>query len=275
MTSERAREARVRLCIAPPAKNDCNFPGLSGKYQKSRPGKQDMSLQNLKKELRALADPRQAKVLMGFFKTGPGQYGEGDRFIGIKVPVQRTIAKKYRDLPLGSVEKLLESPIHEERLVSLLILIEKYNRADDAERNDIIRLYLANTHNINNWDLVDLSAPQLLGRHLYGGNVKILRKLARSASLWEKRIAMLSTFYFIKKGEHAMTLELAEMLLGDDHDLIHKAAGWMLREVGKRDLAAERSFLDRHAEWMPRTMLRYAVERFPEKLRSSYMGKKE
>lgn len=271
MKSERAREARVRLCIAPPAKNDCNFPGLSGKYQKSRPGKQDMSLQNLKKELRALADPRQAKVLMGFFKTGPGQYGEGDRFIGIKVPVQRTIAKKYRDLPLGSVEKLLESPIHEERLVSLLILIEKYNRADDAERNDIIRLYLANTHNINNWDLVDLSAPQLLGRHLYGGNVKILRKLARSASLWEKRIAMLSTFYFIKKGDHAMTLELAEMLLGDDHDLIHKAVGWMLREVGKRDLAAERSFLDRHAGSMPRTMLRYAVERFPEKLRRSYM----
>ncbi|MBP7736086.1 MAG: DNA alkylation repair protein [Spirochaetes bacterium] len=230
-----------------------------------------MSLQDLKKELRDLADPGQAEILIRFFKTGPGQYGEGDRFLGIKVPVQRSIAKKYRDLPLGAIDKLIKSPIHEERLVSLLILIEKYNRAGDAERNDIIELYLANTHNINNWDLVDLSAPQLLGRHLFGGDMDLLRRLARSSSLWEKRIAVLSTFYFIKKGDHAMTLELAELLLGDGHDLIHKAAGWMLREVGKRDLAAERAFLDRYAGSMPRTMLRYAVERFPDKLRRSYM----
>ncbi len=230
-----------------------------------------MSLQDLKKELHALADPRQAAVLMGFFKTGPGQYGEGDRFLGIKVPVQRAIAKKYRDLSLASVEKLLRSPIHEERLVSLLILIEKYDRADEAERTDIIDLYLSSTERINNWDLVDLSAPQLLGRHLFGGDMRLLRKLARSDDLWEKRISIIATFYFIKKGEHAITLELAELLLGDGQDLIHKAVGWMLREVGKRDMAAERSFLDRHARSMPRTMLRYAVERFPEKLRRSYM----
>ncbi len=230
-----------------------------------------MSLKELQKELRGKADPRQAEILLRFFKTGPGQYGEGDRFLGIKVPVQRTIAKKHRDLPLGDVAKLLGSPLHEERMVSLMILIEKYERAADVERKDIIELYLASTRSINNWDLVDLSAPQLLGRHLYAGSMKPLRKLARSASLWERRISILSTYYFIKMGDHDMTLELAERLLGDEHDLIHKAVGWMLREVGKRDLKAERRFLDKHAAAMPRTMLRYAIERFPEKIRRSYL----
>ncbi len=230
-----------------------------------------MSLKELQKELRQKADPRQAEVLMRFFKTGPGQYGEGDRFLGIKVPVQRAIAKKYRDIPHRDVKKLLDSPLHEERLVSLLVLIEKYGGADESGRREIIDLYLANTHNINNWDLVDLSAPQLLGRHLYGGSVKRLRALARSASLWERRISIISTFYFIKQGSHDTTLEMAELLLGDEHDLIHKAAGWMLREVGKRDMKAECAFLDRHAGAMPRTMLRYAIERFPEKMRRSYM----
>ncbi|HNW30265.1 MAG TPA: DNA alkylation repair protein [Spirochaetota bacterium] len=232
-----------------------------------------MSLKELRAELRALADPRQAEVLMRFFKTGPGQYGEGDRFLGIKVPAQRAVAKKHSGIPLGDVKKLLDSPIHEERLVSLMILIEKYNRADDAGRKEIVDLYLANTHNINNWDLVDLSAPQLLGRHLHGGSMKPLKKLARSSSLWERRIALLSTHYFIKRGDYDMTLELAELLLEDDHDLIHKAAGWMLREVGKRDMEIEKGFLDKHAAAMPRTMLRYAIERFPEKMRRSYMAK--
>jgi 3-methyladenine DNA glycosylase AlkD len=232
-----------------------------------------MSLKELRAELRALADPRQAEVLMRFFKTGPGQYGEGDRFLGIKVPVQRAVAKKHSGIPLGDVKKLLDSPIHEERLVSLMILIEKYNRAGDAGRKEIVDLYLANTHNINNWDLVDLSAPQLLGRHLHGGSMKPLKKLARSSSLWERRIALLSTHYFIKRGDYDMTLELAELLLEDDHDLIHKAAGWMLREVGKRDMKIEKGFLDKHAAAMPRTMLRYAIERFPEKMRRSYMAK--
>jgi len=232
-----------------------------------------MSLKELRAELRALADPRQAEVLMSFFKTGPGQYGEGDRFLGIRVPVQRAVAKKHTGIPLGDVKKLLGSPLHEERLVALMILIEKYNGADDAGRNEIITLYLASTRYINNWDLVDLSAPQLLGRHLHGCSAKPLKKLARSSSLWERRIALLSTYYFIKKGEYDLTLELAEQLLGDGHDLIHKAAGWMLREVGKRDMEAERLFLDKHAAAMPRTMLRYAIERFPEKLRRSYMKK--
>ncbi len=232
-----------------------------------------MSIKELRAELRALADPRQAENLLRFFKTGPGQYGEGDRFMGIKVPVQRTIATKHRDLPLGDVAKLLRSPLHEERLVSLLILIQKYNKADDAARKEIIDLYLASTNFINNWDLVDLSAPQLLGRHLHGGSMKELRKMARSSSLWERRISILSTHYFIKKNEFDMTLELAERLLNDKHDLIHKAVGWMLREVGKRNLEAETSFLDKHAAAMPRTMLRYAIERFPEKLRRSYMAR--
>jgi 3-methyladenine DNA glycosylase AlkD len=234
-----------------------------------------MTLKDFKKELHAHADPRQAEILLRFFKTGPGQYGEGDRFLGIRVPVLRSMAKKHSALPLGDVKKLLGSPLHEERLVSLLILIEKYERAGDAARKEIIDLYLASTGRINNWDLVDLSAPQLLGRHLCGGSMKPLRKLARSSSLWERRIAMLSTYYFIKKGEYDMTLELAALLLGDDHDLIHKAAGWMLREVGKRNLETERNFLDRYAAAMPRTMLRYAIERFPEKLRRSYLLRKE
>jgi len=247
------------------------FPAPPEKCQKSKFRKRDMPLKELRAELRALAKPRQAEVLMRFFKTGPGQYGEGDRFLGIKVPVQRAVAKKHRDISLGDVKKLMASPVHEERLVSLMILIENYNRADDAGRDKIIGLYLANTRNINNWDLVDLSAPQLLGRHLHGGNMKILKKLARSSSLWERRIAIVSTYYSIKKGEYDITLELAELLLDDGHDLIHKAVGWMLREVGKRDIGTERLFLDKHAAAMPRTMLRYAVERFPEKLRRSYM----
>jgi 3-methyladenine DNA glycosylase AlkD len=234
-----------------------------------------MTLQDLKKELRALADPRQAEILLRFFKTGPGQYGEGDRFLGIRVPVLRSMAKNHRELPLGDAKKLLGSPLHEERLVSLLILIEKYKPTNDAARKEIIDLYLASTGRINNWDLVDLSAPQLLGRHLHGGSMKCLRAMARSTSLWERRISILSTFYFIKHGEYDMTLELAEELLGDEHDLIHKAVGWMLREVGKRDLEEETRFLDRHAGAMPRTMLRYAIERFPEKLRRSYLQRKD
>jgi 3-methyladenine DNA glycosylase AlkD len=233
-----------------------------------------MSLARIKKELRELADPRQAKILSGFFKTGPGQYGEGDRFLGIKVPVQRALAKRYRDLPLRDVEKLLASKIHEERLVALLILIQKYDAGDVPGRNQIVRLYLASTRNINNWDLVDLSAERILGRHLYGGSDRLLRKLARSSSLWERRIAIVATYYFIRNGKVDTTMAIAGILLDDEHDLIHKAAGWMLREAGKRDLDAELRFLDQHAATMPRTMLRYAIEKFPEKKRLHYLKAK-
>jgi 3-methyladenine DNA glycosylase AlkD len=225
----------------------------------------------LKKELRDLADPGQAKILSGFFKTGPGQYGEGDRFLGIKVPIQRNIAKRFRNLPLVAVGRLLNSEIHEERLVSLFILIEKYDSGTATERDDIFGLYLANTARVNNWDLVDLSAPQLLGRHLFGTESRLLVRLAGSPSLWERRMAIVATLYFIKKGHIKTTMEIAEMLLTDEHDLIHKAVGWMLREAGKRDMNAERRFLDRHARAMPRAMLRYAIEKFPEKIRLSYL----
>lgn len=233
-----------------------------------------MSLNKLRQELREEADRRQAGILMRFFKTGPGQYGEGDRFMGIRVPVLRSIAKRHRDLSLEAAEKLLASPLHEERLVSLLILIERYNAAGVEERDSIIRLYLANTGAINNWDLVDLSAPPLLGRHLFGGSMKPLHRMAGSSSLWERRIAIIATLYCIKKGHVQTTLEIAERLLHDNHDLIHKAVGWMLREVGKRNPEAETAFLDRHAVSMPRTMLRYAIERFPEELRLFYLGRK-
>jgi 3-methyladenine DNA glycosylase AlkD len=234
-----------------------------------------IKITSLKKELRGLADPTQAKSLLRFFKTGPGQYGEGDQFLGIKVPVQRKLAKQYRDLNLEDVEKLLASKIHEERLISLMILIEKYEMGSGDERDKIIELYLANTRNINNWDLVDLSAPHLLGRHIFMKATKLLQKLAGSSSLWERRIAIIATYYFIKNGHIDTTMKIAEMLISDTHDLIHKAVGWMLREAGKRDLDAEIRFLDRHSTAMPRTMLRYAIEKFPENLRRMYLMKRK
>jgi 3-methyladenine DNA glycosylase AlkD len=230
-----------------------------------------MSVSKIKKELRALADPAQAKVLSGFFKTGPGQYGAGDRFLGIKVPAQRAVARKYGDLPLYDAAKLLHSKIHEERLVSLMILIEKYAAGTTADRDEIIRTYLSNTAYVNNWDLVDLSAPPLLGRHLYGGDTGVLDALARSDSLWERRIAIVATHYFIRNGEVEVTMRIAAALLNDTHDLIHKAVGWMLREAGKKNMKAEWRFLDEHAARMPRTMLRYAIEKFQEKTRRAYL----
>lgn len=232
------------------------------------------SYKTLIKELRDLADPDQAKNLSRFFKTGKGQYGEGDRFLGIKVPVQRTLAKKYRHLPFPDLERLLGSGIHEERLVALLILVEQYASGDADVREAVIRLYLKNSRRVNNWDLVDLSAEKLLGRHLHGGDPALLFSLARSRNLWERRISVIATLYFIRKGAYGTTLQIAEILLDDEHDLIHKAVGWMLREVGKRDIATERRFLDRHARNMPRTMLRYAIEKFPEKLRMKYLKQK-
>jgi 3-methyladenine DNA glycosylase AlkD len=229
------------------------------------------SPEDLRTALRMHADPRQARILQGFFKTGPGEYGEGDIFIGVKVPQVRSVAKAFRAAPLKVITSLMKSPIHEERELALFILVAQYTGGDEIVQDDIYTAYLSNTRYINNWDLVDLSAPQIVGGHLMTRNRSILLKLARSKSLWERRISILAPFWFIKSGDFADALRIAGMLLKDSHDLIHKAVGWMLREIGKRDLAAEEAFLMKHYKKMPRTMLRYAIERFPEKKRQGYL----
>jgi 3-methyladenine DNA glycosylase AlkD len=224
------------------------------------------------RELVRLGNPSDARFLQGFFKTGPGQYGEGDRFLGIRLPDLRKLAAKHRSAPLATISSMLRSKWHEERLLALLILILQYGTAGAAQKDAIFRLYLRSTDRINNWDLVDCSAAQIVGAHLFeGGRARLLR-LAKSKSLWERRIAIIATAHYIKRGEFADTLKIARILRDDPHDLIHKAVGWMLREVGKRDRAAEERFLKRHAARMPRTMLRYAIERFPERLRRSYLA---
>jgi 3-methyladenine DNA glycosylase AlkD len=223
-------------------------------------------------ELQLLADPAKARLFARFFKTGPGEYGEGDRFFGVSVPQIRKIVKAHRQAADSEILKLLRSPYHEERLTALLILVEQYRRGDASRKKDIYELYLANTDRINNWDLVDTTAPHIVGDHVSRNDLSVLTRLALSGNLWERRIAMLSTGYFIRKGGSREALQIAELLVNDTQDLIHKAVGWMLREVGKRcSLESECSFLDRYAAVMPRTMLRYAVERFPEKLRGKYM----
>jgi len=232
-----------------------------------------MSLNRLKKDLQKQADPYRAKVLLRFFKTGKGEYGEGDRFFGIPVPEQRQIAKKYKTLSLQDLQELISSRIHEHRLVALLILILQYARAHEQGKRDIVKFYLDNTRHINNWDLVDLSAEKILGSFLLGNDREILYRLAESPNLWERRIAVMSTFAFIRQGQFEDTFRLAEMLLRDPHDLIHKAVGWMLREIGKRDQGSEERFLQEHSQTMPRTMLRYAIERFEQEKRTSYLGK--
>ncbi|MFI5293873.1 MAG: DNA alkylation repair protein [Thermodesulfovibrionales bacterium] len=193
-------------------------------------------LTQLKKDMEPLADPEKAKILARFFKTGKGQYGEGDVFLGIVVPKQRTVAKKYSGLPLRDIGRLLTSKIHEHRLVALIILANAYKNADTEGRERIVDFYLKQARNINNWDLVDLSAPNILGEYLLDKDRTVLYRLAGSKNLWERRIAIMSTFAFIRKNDFKDTLRICELLLNDSHDLIHKAAGWMLREVGKRDL---------------------------------------
>jgi 3-methyladenine DNA glycosylase AlkD len=224
--------------------------------------------------MRAVADPARAEVNRRFFKTGPGQYGEGDLFLGVTVPDTRKLVRRFATMPIAEAEELLQSPIHEERLLALLILVRKYQRGDVAERKEIFELYLRNTARVNNWDLVDLSAEHIIGGQLFGRSTALLDRLAKSRSLWERRIAMLATFYFIRRGEFEPTLRIAKRLLGDEHDLIHKAVGWMLREVGNRDLETEERFLREHAATMPRTMLRYAIEKFPEAKRGELMRMK-
>jgi len=236
----------------------------------------NQSLTRLTAELKSLANPAQAKILQRFFKTGKGGYGEGDIFLGIKVPVQRAVAKKYESISLKDILHLLNSKIHEERLVSLIILASKFKKSSQDEKRIIFKLYLKNTKNINNWDLVDLSAPNIVGNYLLenGAEKAILKTLAKSKSLWNRRISVVSTYAFIRNNQFSDTIALAEILLADTHDLIHKAVGWMLREVGKRSPDELKSFLDAHCKTMPRTMLRYAIEKLPESERKFYLGER-
>ena len=222
-------------------------------------------LKNLKIDLRKYQSKEKALILSRFFKTDVGQYGEGDIFIGVVVPDSRKVAKNYFDISLSSVDKLIESKIHEERLVSVLILVEKFQKANDKEKKEIYKFYLNHTKNINNWDLVDLSAPKVLGAYLLNKDRKILEKFARSKNLWEKRIAIISTFQFIYAGEYEWTFKIVKILIKDEHDLIHKACGWMLREVGKRVSEEKlKGFLNEKIKNNSHTMIRYAIERLPE-----------
>lgn len=231
-----------------------------------------MTAQKIQKRLRQFATREKAKVLQGFFKTGPGEYGEGDLFLGVMVPNIRKVAKEFQDAPLDEIKKLLSSPVHEVRVLALLMFVHAYTNGDESRKKAIYELYLKNTRYINNWDLVDLSAPIIVGAWLADRSRKPLYALARSKDLWKRRIAILSTFYFIRRNDFSTTLGIARVLLTDDHDLIQKAVGWMLREVGKRDSGREEQFLKKCYTSMPRTMLRYAIERFPEPKRLQYLN---
>jgi 3-methyladenine DNA glycosylase AlkD len=230
-----------------------------------------MKAADVQKQLAQLGNSQAALFSQRFFKTGVGEYGEGDLFRGIRVPMLRSVAKNHKKLALPETLKLLCSAYHEDRLVALLILIQHFVNASDAGRAEIYRFYLKNTRFINGWDLVDASAPQIVGAFLWDKDRIVLRKLARSRNLWERRIAILATFHFIKRGEFNDTLEIASQLLSDGEDLIHKAVGWMLREVGKQNMKVEEDFLRRHCHHMPRTMLRYAIEKFPEAKRLRFL----
>lgn len=221
--------------------------------------------------LQSLGDPEQARVLRKFFKTGKGEYGEGDLFVGLRVPETRKLAKQYQSLSHPETFQLLQSPIHEARFLALLILISAYQQGDAALQVQIYTLYLQNTRYINSWDLVDVSAEHIVGAHLRCRNRSPLHELAASSLLWDRRIAIMATFHFIKCGEFDETLHIAGQLLHDQEDLIHKAVGWMLREVGKRDRPGEEAFLAAHYKVMPRTMLRYAIEKFEEGLRQQFL----
>lgn len=224
-----------------------------------------MNIHDVIQAIRDQANPEKAKFLARYFKTGKGEYGEGDVFLGLTVPQIRTIAKKYKDLPLSQIEKLLQSKFHEYRLTALIILTHK------KLTKEIVDLYLQNTKYVNNWDLVDLSSHEILGTFLLDKPRKILYTLAKSKNIWERRIAVISTFAFLRKNDISDSLKLAELLVHDSHDLMHKAVGWMLREIGKVDQEAEEDFLKKYYKVMPRTMLRYAIERFSSQKRQEYL----
>ena len=226
----------------------------------------------IRARLRLLADPRIADASRRFFKTAPGEYGHGDRFLGIRVPTLRKTARELRAAPLDVTFALLRSPLHEERLLALLILVTRYERGTAAEQQRIYEHYLKHVpKHVNNWDLVDSSAPYIVGAHLLERDRGTLVELARSRHLWERRVAIVATLWFIRRGSFHVTLAIAELLLDDEEDLIHKATGWMLREVGNRDRAAAERFLRRHCRRMPRTMLRYAIEKLPPRTRRAYL----
>ncbi len=230
-----------------------------------------MNLKNFQKELRAKANPAKAKTFAGFFKTGRGEYGEGDVFLGITVPDQRKIAAKFPHLTLAELKELLRSRVHEHRFSALEVLVMQYEKATERRKGEIARFYIKNAKRVNNWDLVDTSAPYIPGNHLLNRSKKILYHFAKSSNVWKRRIAIISTHAFIRENRFDDTLALAALLLDDKHDLIHKAVGWMLREVGKRSLKTEENFLKQYAHRMPRTMLRYAIERFPQAKRMRYL----
>jgi 3-methyladenine DNA glycosylase AlkD len=230
-----------------------------------------MTIRNIRQKLQQLESEEKANVLQRFFKTGPGEYGEGDVFIGVGVPELRKLVKEYQDITLNNVIQLLRSLIHEERMLALLILVDKYSKGNERVKKKIYRLYLQNTKYINSWDLVDSSAHHIVGDFLMDKNKDPIYRLATSKSLWERRIAILSTFHFIKHNNYSETLKISKILLTDEQDLIHKVVGWMLREIGKRDIFIQEIFLKKHYKRMPRTMLRYAIEKFPEPKRQKYL----
>lgn len=228
-------------------------------------------IEKIKSEMKKLANTEIAEHSQKFFKTGKGEYAEGDIFIGIRVPVIRQLAKKYREITLDEMETILQSPIHEQRMLALIFLVNRYQKGNDVEQKNIYNICLKNLGFINNWDLVDISIPHIVGAYLFDKDRKILFKMAKSKNLWQRRIAIMATFHFIRNNDFSHALTIAEMLLNDREDLLHKAAGWMLREVGNRNLAEEEVFLKRHYKSMPRTMLRYAIEKFPEDKRKKYL----
>lgn len=234
-----------------------------------------MTSEQLINELNKLADSTKAEFYPGFFKTGPGQYGEGDKFLGVVVPKIRSLAKQtYKEVALETIEELLSNQYHEARMLALMILRLHFEKGSEETKSKVVNTYLANTKYINNWDLVDESADTILGRYLFDKDRKALDKLAHSDNLWENRISVKATLYFIKKDEFAPTLKYVEKFIAHKHDLMHKVCGWMLRELGKRNESVLTQFLDKHAAHMPRTMLRYSVERLPQNLKEKYMNAK-
>ena len=228
----------------------------------------------LTREFRKQKNPEKSLILQRFFKTGPGEYGNGDKFHGIVVPITRKFSKKYIDLSMPDLEKLIQSKWHEERLLALLILVLQYQRSQDLKtQKKIYQFYIKHQKFINNWDLVDLTAPHIVGHYLFDKDKSVLTNWANSTLLWRRRVAALATFYFIRQNQFNETLKLAKQLINDKEDLIHKSVGWMLREVGKRDVRALENFLNKYSKKMPCTMLRYAIERFPEKKRKGYLIK--
>jgi 3-methyladenine DNA glycosylase AlkD len=225
----------------------------------------------IEKEILSKRNPEKAVLYARFFKTGKGEYGEGDIFLGLNMPVQRVIANKFKDIDLDQIGKLLQSEYHEFRMIGLIILTYQFPKAGKEKQKEIFDFYIANKDRINNWDLVDVTTPRIVGGYLIDKDKKILYKLAKSESLWDRRISILATFWFIRDNQFTDSISIAEILLGDKHDLIHKAVGWMLREIGKRDEKILISFLDKHSKTMPRTMLRYSIEKLDEKRRRVYM----